>query len=171
LASGYRSGRDYTLASFASKVFYCWEEVISTAKKGANHIHFRELPIEAHIDESSRSVELSFSSANGIKQHDFWHDEWYNEVLDHSERAVILDRLREIGVGLFNHDADKVVGRLEDVILDENAGKCRCRLVFDTDNFAETIYQKVRSGTLKRGKGGGSPPCFFYFVIFVIKVL
>ena len=111
--------------------------------------HIRELQIDAKIDESSRSVELSFSSANGIKQYDFWHDEWYSEVLEHSERAVILTRLTEIGVGLFNHDSDKVVGRLSDVRLEEKTGKCYCRLTFDMDEFADTVYEKVRSGTLK----------------------
>lgn len=111
--------------------------------------HFRELRLEATTDESSRSVELSFSSANGIRQYDWWNGEWYSEVLDHSPRAVVLDRLREIGVGLFNHDADKVIGRLEDVRLEEKEGKARCRLVFDSDDFAEGVWQKVRSGTLK----------------------
>lgn len=111
--------------------------------------HFRELRLEATTDESSRSVELSFSSANGIRQYDWWNGEWYSEVLDHSPRAVMLDRLREIGVGLFNHDADKVIGRLEDVRLEEKEGKARCRLVFDSDDFAEGVWQKVRSGTLK----------------------
>lgn len=111
--------------------------------------HFRELKLEATTDESSRSVELSFSSSNGIRQYDWWNGEWYSEILDHSPRSVILDRLREIGVGLFNHDADKVIGRLEDVRLEEKEGKARCRLVFDSDDFAEGIWQKVRSGTLK----------------------
>lgn len=111
--------------------------------------HFRELKLEATTDESSRSVELSFSSSNGIRQYDWWNGEWYSEILDHSPRSVILDRLREIGVGLFNHDADKVIGRLEDVRLEEKEGKARCRLVFDSDDFAEGVWQKVRSGTLK----------------------
>lgn len=111
--------------------------------------HFRELKLEATTDESSRSVELSFSSSNGIRQYDWWNGEWYSEILDHSPRSVILDRLREIGVGLFNHDTDKVIGRLEDVRLEEKEGKARCRLVFDSDDFAEGVWQKVRSGTLK----------------------
>lgn len=115
----------------------------------SDRTHFRELRLEATTDESSRSVELSFSSANGIRQYDWWNGEWYSEVLDHSPRAVMLDRLREIGVGLFNHDADKVIGRLEDVRLEEKEGKARCRLVFDSDEFAEGVWQKVRSGTLK----------------------
>ena len=94
-------------------------------------------------------MELSFSSSNGIKAYDWWNGEWYDEFLDHSERAVMLGRLQEIGVGLFNHDTDRVIGRLAEVQLDEKAGKCRCRLIFDTDTDSETIYQKVRSGTLK----------------------
>lgn len=115
----------------------------------SDRTHFRELRLEAKTDESSRSVELSFSSSNGIRRYDWWNGEWYSEILDHSPRAVVLDRLREIGVGLFNHDADKVIGRLEDVRLEEKEGKGRCRLVFDSDEFAEGIWQKVRSGTLK----------------------
>ena len=71
--------------------------------------HFRELKLEATTDESSRSVELSFSSANGIRQYDWWNGEWYNEILNDSPRAVVLDHLREIGVELFNHNTDKVI--------------------------------------------------------------
>ena len=42
-----------------------------------------------------------------------------------------------------------MIGRLEDVRLEEKEGKARCRLVFDSDEFAEGVWQKVRSGTLK----------------------
>ena len=112
-------------------------------------LHIRELGISAKVNEETRSVELSFSSANGIQRFDWWSGEMFTEVLDHSRDAVDLKRLQSLGVALFNHNMDRVIGRLEDVRLDEKEGKCRCRITFDEDPASEEIYQKVRSGTLK----------------------
>lgn len=111
--------------------------------------HQRELRFEASTDESSRSIELSFSSDNGLRQYDFWTGEWYSEVLDHSEEAVDLSRLSEIGVALFNHDTDRVIGRLEDVRIDRDAKKGKCRVLFDDDERSNEVFQKVKSGTLR----------------------
>lgn len=94
-------------------------------------------------------MELSFSSATPLKQRDWFDGGFYDEILDHSQKAVDLKRLKDIGVGLFNHDIDKVVGRLDDVRLDEAAGRCYCRMIFDSDEFSENIYQKVKNKTLK----------------------
>lgn len=58
-----------------------------------------------------------------------------------------LDRLKSIGVVLFNHDRDDVVGRIDNAWIEGNRG-C-AEITFDDDEKAETIYQKVKSGTLK----------------------
>jgi len=60
---------------------------------------------------------------------------------------VDLTRLNEIGVLLFNHDRGKVLGRIERAWLEGD--RCKATVVFDSDDAAETIYQKVKSGTLK----------------------
>lgn len=84
---------------------------------------------------------MSFSSEEPYKRF------FSTEILDHSPGAVDLTRLNEIGVLLFNHDRDEVLGRIERAWLEGNRGKAV--VVFDDDDTAEPIYQKVKSGTLK----------------------
>lgn len=90
---------------------------------------------------NERRFELSFSSEEPYKRF------FGTEILDHSPGAVDLTRLNEIGVLLFNHDRDEVLGRIERAWLEGDRGKAV--VVFDSDDAAETIYQKVKSGTLK----------------------
>lgn len=58
-----------------------------------------------------------------------------------------MTRLNEIGVLLFNHDTDQVLGRVERAWIDGKRGKAL--VTFDSDEKAELIFQKVKSGTLK----------------------
>jgi len=90
---------------------------------------------------NERKFILSFSSEEPYTR---W---WGTEVLDHSEGAVDLTRLSEIGCLLFNHNRDKVIGKVNRVWIENNRG-C-AEVEFDTDEESETIYQKVKSGTLK----------------------
>ncbi|MBF1692774.1 MAG: HK97 family phage prohead protease, partial [Selenomonas sp.] len=90
-----------------------------------------------------RQAELSLSSEEPCRR-------WFgNEILSHDAEAVDLSRLQEIGVVLFNHDRDRVIGRVLDVRLDEVTRKLRATIQFDEDEESERIYQKVRSGTLR----------------------
>lgn len=90
-----------------------------------------------------RTVELSFSSEEPYQRF------FGNEILCHDADAIDLSRLQEIGVLLFNHNADLPIGKVLDVQLDEQARKCTALVRFDTDVASETIYQKVAAGTLK----------------------
>lgn len=84
---------------------------------------------------------LSFSSEEPYLR-------WFGpEILAHSEGAVDLARLNEIGVLLFNHKTDEVVGKVIRAWIEDKRG-C-AEVEFDTDEAAEVIYQKVVSGTLK----------------------
>lgn len=90
---------------------------------------------------NERRFELSFSSEEPYQR-------WFGmEILSHAEGAVDLTRLNEIGVLLFNHDTDRVLGRVERAWIDGKRGKAE--VIFDTDEEAELIFQKVKSGTLK----------------------
>ena len=94
-------------------------------------------------DGDTRQAELSLSSEEPCRR-------WFgDEILSHDAGAVDLMRLQEIGVVLFNHDRDRVIGRVLDVRLDETTRKLRAVIQFDEDEESERIYQKVRSGTLK----------------------
>lgn len=92
-------------------------------------------------EEGGRRFILSFSSEAPYTR-------WFGpEILDHATDAVDLSRLNEIGVVLFNHERDAVVGRILHAEVKDARGEAE--IEFDTDEMSETVYQKVKSGTLK----------------------
>ncbi len=90
---------------------------------------------------NERKFILSFSSE---EPYDRW---WGTEILDHSDGAVDLTRLNEIGVLLYNHNRDKVIGKINRAWIDNLRGMAEVE--FDEDADSELIYQKVAGGTLK----------------------
>lgn len=90
---------------------------------------------------NERKFILSFSSE---EPYDRW---WGTEVLDHDVSAVDLTRLNTIGCLLYNHNRDKVIGRIIRAWIENNRGYAE--IEFDSDDESEVIYQKVKSGTLK----------------------
>lgn len=92
-------------------------------------------------DSENRVRTMSFSSEEPYRR-------WFGlEILDHEEGAVDLTRLNEVGVLLFNHDVDYVIGKIRKAWIEENRGMAEVE--FDTDEDAEKIFGKVKSGTLK----------------------
>ena len=90
---------------------------------------------------NERKFIISFSSEEPYER---W---WGTEILDHSEGCVDLTRINEIGCVLFNHNRDKVIGKVNKAWIENGRGLAE--IEFDTDEEAEKIYQKVKSGTLK----------------------
>ena len=62
---------------------------------------------------NERRFSLSFSSEEPYER---W---WGVEILDHSEGAVDLTRLSEIGCVLYNHNRDKVIGKILEVTVND----------------------------------------------------
>lgn len=93
------------------------------------------------MEDDPRRFQVSFSSEAPYKR---W---WGNEILSHAPGAVDLSRLQSIGVVLYNHNRDFVLGRVECPRIEDGRGVCD--IVFDEDERAEGIRQKVASGTLK----------------------
>lgn len=99
-------------------------------------------------DGNERKFILSFSSEEPYQR-------WFGaEILDHSEGATDLSRLNDIGVLLFNHKRDAVIGKVIRAWIEEERGMAEVE--FDTDDDSEKIYQKVKSGTLKTTSVGYS---------------
>ena len=95
------------------------------------------------IDEVKRTVELSFSSEQPYQR-------WFGtEILSHDAGAIDLSRLEEIGVLLFNHDCDYVLGKVLDVSIDDVGKRGVATVQFDADEDSDKIFQKVRNLTLK----------------------
>ena len=90
---------------------------------------------------NERKFVLSFSSEEPYER---W---WGVEILSHAEGAMDLTRLNSIGCVLFNHNRDKVLGKVLRAWVENDRGNAE--IEFDDDAESEVIYQKVRSGTLK----------------------
>lgn len=90
---------------------------------------------------NERKFILSFSSE---EPYDRW---WGTEILSHSEGALNLDRLNSIGCVLYNHNRDKVLGKVLRAWVEDDRGSAE--IEFDDDAESEIIYQKVKSGTLR----------------------
>ncbi len=114
-----------------------------------NNVLYRDLRFEGAVDQETRTVPISFSSETAVRRFNWAREEYYNEILGHEDGNVDLSRLQDMGVCLFNHDRDKVIGAIIEPVLDTAERKCKAKIRFDSDDFAERIYQKVLSGTLK----------------------
>ena len=92
-------------------------------------------------EENSRRRTISFSSEEPYRRY------FGMEILDHGPGAVDLSRLNTVGVVLFNHDVDEVVGRVIRAWVENHRGMAESEGVSDAD--AEKIFGKVKTGTLK----------------------
>lgn len=90
---------------------------------------------------NERKFILSFSSEEPYER---W---WGVEILSHSEGAMDLTRLNSIGCVLFNHNRDKVIGKVLRAWVENNRGNAE--IEFDEDAESDVIYQKVKNETLK----------------------
>lgn len=90
---------------------------------------------------NERTFVLSFSSEAPYTR-------WFGqEILDHTGECADLTRLNSIGVVLYNHKRDKVIGKINKAWIEDKRGYAE--ITFDSDAESEVIYQKVKSGTLK----------------------
>lgn len=103
---------------------------------------FSECSIRAMEGEGNeRKFILSFSSEEPYER---W---WGTEILEHKDSSIDLTRLNTIGCLLFNHNRDKVIGKVNSAWIENERGQAEVE--FDTDAESEVIFQKVKTGTLK----------------------
>ena len=111
-------------------------ETKNNGTRAMGQILFRE-----NEDKDSRRRIISFSSEEPYRRY------FGMEILDHGDGAVDLSRLNQVGVLLFNHDTDVVLGKVVRAWIENNRGMAEVE--FDTDDDAEKIFGKVKNGTLK----------------------
>ena len=90
---------------------------------------------------NERKFTISYSSEEPYER---W---WGTEILSHTEGAMDLTRLNSIGCVLYNHNRDKVIGKVLRAWVENGRGNAE--IEFDEDAESDVIYQKVKSGTLK----------------------
>jgi phage head maturation protease len=120
------------------------KDPVAPKEKTLGTKQFREMNAQIRAvegDGNERTFMISFSSEDP-------YERWFGpEILSHDDGAVDLTRLNEIGVTLFNHNRDYVLGKIKRAWIEDGRG-C-AEIIFDSDDDAEKIYQKVASGTLK----------------------
>jgi len=96
----------------------------------------------AEVDEEKRTVPLAFSSEEPVNR-------WFgDEILDHDRKSVRLDRLKNAGAVLWNHDTDVQIGIPEEIIIDKDrTGRAIVR--FGKSARAEEIFQDVMDGIIR----------------------
>ena len=88
-----------------------------------------------------RTIELSVSS-------DAPYFRWFGyEELDHSIEAVDLSRFNDGANVLFNHNRDDYIAVIQKAWLD--GGKLYNKILFDTHELAEKIYQSIKAGIVR----------------------
>lgn len=103
---------------------------------------FREFEVRG-IDETSRIVELSFSSEEPYERY------WGMEILDHSPTSVDMSRLLNKGALLYNHDRSIVIGVVEDSwIGSDRRGYAKVR--FSKNEKANEVFSDVVDGILTK---------------------
>ena len=98
------------------------------------------------IDENERIIELSFSSETPVKRWGAY------EVLSHKKNAVLLERINKTGCLLYNHDRDKVIGKIIKAKIENKRGIATVQ--FDDDNESTLYFNKVKNRTLRNTSVG-----------------
>lgn len=110
----------------------------------------REIAIEEAgirvLNEEERTIELSFSSETPIERWGAF------EVLSHKRDAVMLERINKTGCLLYNHNRDKVIGKVIEAKIKDKRGVAKVQ--FDEDEDSLVYYNKVKSGTLRNTSVG-----------------
>jgi HK97 family phage major capsid protein len=106
---------------------------------------FREMTRVATVDRSgidkeARTVPLSFASETPV-------DRWFGrEILDVTPEACDLERLRNGGAILVNHEWDDQVGVVLEASIDAATKKARCVAKFSRSQRGEEIFQDIVDG-------------------------
>lgn len=114
-----------------------------TTRAVNNTDYTRDMGTLTRQADNARRFTLSFSSEEPYER---WYGE--NEILSHADGAVDLSRFDDgMGVVLFNHDRDHVIGKILDAKVEDKRGVAE--IEFDEDEESEKILAKVAGGTLK----------------------
>lgn len=108
---------------------------------------FRAATIEpGSIDAKNKTLRMSISSDVPYKRYDYWNDEEYYEVLDHSPSGMDESRLKAGLPILFNHDRNQHLGRATSFSNDGH--KCSVDVKFSESDFAQGKMRDAIAGVL-----------------------
>lgn len=108
---------------------------------------YREATIKAEGEGKDRTFSMSISSDTPYKRYDWWDDEEYWEVLDHSDEAMDTERLKAGLPILFNHDRDQHLARATSFECDGH--KCSVSdFIWSESESAQSKKRDALSGAL-----------------------
>ncbi len=140
--------------------------------KGAPRIDYREMPLSrkrapiadpdagaGEVDDAearaatdaNAPIPIAISSEAPVLRYDWWDDEYYYEVLDHSAKSVILDYARDGMPFVASHrsyDADQQHGIVENVRVEKKI--LRGDVLMSRAQRSQEIAQDMRDGIRKK---------------------
>lgn len=99
--------------------------------------------------EEERTIEIALSSETPVERYDWWEDERYYEVLDHSRESVDLAYAADGLPLLLDHRIGQQIGIIEGVRVDEDR-VLRGTARFSKSRLAREVYQDVIDGIRKK---------------------
>lgn len=93
------------------------------------------------------SIRLSISSEDPYRRFDWWTGKEYYEVIDHSEGAIDISRLKNGAPLLYNHDRNVMLGTLSNPMCEN--GRCYVDARMSQAPDCESFRVKVAEGILK----------------------
>jgi HK97 family phage major capsid protein len=143
-------------ASFDSRApaeFWLATRSPGVAAMPGSDVSYREMSIavdaERARDEGDARTPIAISSETPVERYDWWEDERFLEVLDHSTEAIDLSYARDGLPFLVGHDSRDMVGLVEDVQIGKD-GLLRGMVKFSRSQRAQEIEQDIRDGIRKK---------------------
>jgi HK97 family phage major capsid protein len=114
---------------------------------------YREMTIVVDAERAAEAddtrIPIAFSSEAPVERYDWWEDERFLEVLDHSPEAVDLSYARDGLPFLVGHTSSDMTGLVEDVVIGKD-GKGRGMLRSSRSQRGQEIAQDIRDGIRKK---------------------
>ena len=104
-------------------------------------ILYRSATFERDVDEDKRTVTLSFSSEEPYERY------FGVEILGHKKSEVRLDRIKNAGPLLFNHNRDDHLGRILSAKI--TGGRGEATVQFSKSAYADEKFNDVKDGILQ----------------------
>jgi HK97 family phage major capsid protein len=99
------------------------------------------------FDPATDTLKMSISSDIPYLRYDWWDDEEYYEVLDHSDGGMDLSRLKGGASLLYNHNRDVLLGLLTNPVIEQ--GKCNVEAKISKADDVASYRTKIDEGILK----------------------
>ena len=104
----------------------------------------RDFQLEVReVEKEDRTLEFPFSSEQGVARY------FGNEVLEHTEQSVDLNRLNDGAPVLWNHDPDKILGVVQRAWIDEKRKRGYASVRFSKEDFASSVLRDIQDGIIR----------------------